>query len=232
MSTLSHSPPRSAAPPELRSGDRMNRAEFHRLYENTPKHFKAELIGGTVYVASPLGRAHANRHGHLGMLFAAYELNTPGTESGDNATVLLGEESEPQPDLLLRILPDFGGQSATDRHDYVQGAPELIAEVAHSSRSIDLHAKRADYAHNGVREYLVLSVKDHRLYWFDLPSARELSIGSEGIIRVQSFPGFWINVEALFESNYKGLMATFHQGLATPEHAEFVRRLAAAKKTS
>ena len=226
------SAPRAAALAELRSGDRMNRAEFHSMYERAPRNFKAELIGGTVYVASPLGLAHANRHGHLGMLFAAYELNTPGTESGDNATVMLGDESEPQPDLLLRILPEFGGQSATDRHDYVKGAPELIAEIAHSSKSIDLHGKREDYALNGVREYLVLSVTDERLYWFDLPTGRELPIGPGGIVRIRSFPGFWIDVEALFQSDYKRLMATFQHGLDSPEHADFVRQLASAKKTS
>lgn len=229
MPTLSA--PGSAASAELRSGDRMNRAEFHRLYENTPKHFKAELIGGTVYVASPLGLAHANRHIHLGMLFAAYELNTPGVESGDNATIMLGDESEPQPDLFLRILPEFGGQSATDRDDYVKGAPEVIAEIAHCSRSIDLHAKWDDYARNGVREYLVLSVNDARLHWFDLPAAREVSPGADGIIRLQSFPGFWINVEALFQSDYKKMMATFQEGLDSVEHVEFVSRLAKSKKT-
>lgn len=224
------SAPKSPSVAELQSGDRMNRVEFHRLYENTPKHFKAELIGGTVYVASPLGLAHANRHGHLGMLFAAYELNTPGTESGDNATVMLGDESEPQPDLLLRILPEFGGQSATDRDDYVKGAPELIAEIAHSSRSIDLHAKRDDYARNGVREYLVLSLKDEQLFWFDLATGRELTPGPDGIIRLQSFPGFWINVSALLQADYKKLMTSFQQGLDSAEHAEFIRRLASAKE--
>ena len=165
------------------------------------------------------------------MLFSLYELSTPGTEFGDNATVLLGEESEPQPDLFLRILPEFGGQSATDARDYVEGAPELIAEVAHSSRAIDLYAKREDYTHNGVREYLVMSIGDQRLYWFDLAAAREIPVGPDGIIRVHSFPGFWIDVQALFQPDGKRLMATFQQGIDSPEHAEFVQRLSAAKKT-
>jgi Uma2 family endonuclease len=33
----------------------------------------------------------------------------------------------------------------------------MIAEVAHSTRAIDLHQKRLDYQQAGVREYLVLS---------------------------------------------------------------------------
>jgi hypothetical protein len=43
---------------ELHSGDHMTRAEFHRIYEQTLKNFKAELIGGIVFVASPLKRPH------------------------------------------------------------------------------------------------------------------------------------------------------------------------------
>jgi hypothetical protein len=64
MSITSRSAPKLSEPMELRNGDRMSRQEFHRLYENAPKGFKAELIGGVVHVASPLRRAHANHHGH------------------------------------------------------------------------------------------------------------------------------------------------------------------------
>jgi hypothetical protein len=39
---------------ELHSGDRLSREEFHRLYSEMPEGFRAELIGGIVYVASPL----------------------------------------------------------------------------------------------------------------------------------------------------------------------------------
>src|SRR4051812_20700667 len=92
---------------ELYNGDRMSREEFHRIYKRMPKHFKAELVGGIVYVASPLGMLHGNRHGFLGSVLVAYEANTPGVESGDKATVLLGDQGEPQPDLCLRILPEY-----------------------------------------------------------------------------------------------------------------------------
>jgi Uma2 family endonuclease len=231
MSTLTKpAMPAIFTPIDLQNGDRMNREEFHRAYERAPRHFRAELIGGIVYVASPLRLRHSNHHAHLGMLFSLYELNTPGTQSGDNATIILGDESEPQPDLFLRILPEFGGRSSTDQHDYVRGAPELIAEVAHSSRSIDLHVKREDYARNGVGEYLVMSLADRRLFWFNLPTSQEWSADPDGIIRVRSFPGFWIDVDALFSVDGKRLIGTLQRGLDSAEHAEFVSRLATAKK--
>jgi Uma2 family endonuclease len=214
---------------ELRSGDRMTQEEFHRLYELTPPDFHAELVGGIVYVTSPLKRQHGTRHVTLGTLFWIYAARTPGVEAGDNATVILGEHSEPQPDLYLRILPEFGGRSRTTADDYVSGPPELIAELAHSSRAIDLHAKRDDYGRYGVREYLVLCLAEGELRWFNLGADEAIAPPEDGIYRLQQFPGLWIHAEALLGNNRARLLATLEQGLASPEHAEFVRRLEAAQ---
>jgi Uma2 family endonuclease len=205
----------------------MTREEFHRIYEQMPEGFEAELIGGIVYVASPLKRRHGTNHLPLGTLFFTYESQSPGVESGDNTTILLGEEAEPQPDLYLRILPEFGGQSQSTPDDYVAGPPELIAEIAHSSRAIDLHAKRDDYARHGVLEYLVVCLRERQLRWFDLQANQERLPDADGIFRIRTFPGLWIHGEALLARDYPRLMAALEQGLATPEHAAFVRRLAA-----
>lgn len=215
-----------AVAPELHSGDHMTREEFHRIYEQMPKDFKAELIGGIVYVSSPLRRPHGTHHLALGILLGNYALDTPGVEAGDNATVLLGEEEEPQPDLFLRILPEYGGQSKTSPDEYIQGAPELLAEIAHSSHAIDLHEKRTEYGRHGVREYLVLCVQEQQLRWFDLPADQELNPDADGVIRIRSFPGLWIDVKALLAKDRR-MRVVLEQGLATPEHAEFVRSLAA-----
>jgi Uma2 family endonuclease len=215
---------------ELNTGDRMTRDEFHRIYQLMPEHFEAELIGGIVYVNSPLKRKHGTKHLPLGSLFFAYEGSTPGVESGDNTTILLGYESEPQPDLYLRILPEFGGRSLTTVDDFVQGPPELLGEVALSSRSIDLHGKRADYANYGVLEYLVVNLRERRLQWFDLQGNQELQADADGICRIHTFPGLWIHAEALLAKDHRRLMATLEQGLAGPDHEAFVRRLAAAGK--
>ncbi len=215
---------------ELQTGDRMTREEFHRLYEQTPEDFQAELIGGIVYVASPLKLTHGTNHLPLGTLFFVYEGNTPGIESGDNTTILLGDEGEPQPDLFLRILPEYGGQSKTTEDDYVLGAPELIAEIAQSSRSIDLHAKRDDYTRYGVCEYLVLCLRERELRWFDLRNDRELEPGDDGIYRIGVFPGLWIDGDALLARDHSRMMAVLQEGLLSAKHEEFVRRLAANRQ--
>ena len=217
-------------PDELHSGDRMTQKEFHRIYVTMPEDFKAELIGGIVYVASALGIGHGTNHIPLGTVLWAYESATAGVQSGDNTTIILGDEAQPQPDLFLRVLPEFGGRSKNSKENYIEGAPELVAEIAHSTHSLDLHAKRADYAQHGVLEYLVLSVKEGELKWFDLTTNQELKADSDGICRVRAFPGLWIHTEGLLQRNFQLLMTTLQQGLQTPEHAEFVQRLAASHK--
>jgi Uma2 family endonuclease len=211
---------------ELYSGDEMARDEFHRLYEETPEDFKAELIGGIVYVASPLRISHGQPHVLFSAPLAAYQAKTPGVEASDNTTVILGKDSEVQPDLLLRVLPEYGGQSHTNKGDYIEGPPEFIVEIAVSSRAIDLHAKRRQYARDGVAEYLVLCVKEKQLRWFDLAKGSELQPDASGVYRIQSFPGLWINGPALLAYDYAALMQTLEAGLATPEHAAFVDELA------
>jgi Uma2 family endonuclease len=210
---------------ELASGDEMTREEFHRIYEQSPEDFKAELIGGTVFVASPVRISHGQPHIILAASLAAYVAVTPGVEASDNTTVVLGSDTEVQPDLLLRILPDFGGQSTTSRKGYIQNAPEFVIEVAVTSRGVDLNAKRRQYARYGVREYVVACVKEQMLRWFDLAAGQELPPDANGVCRVRTFPGLWIDGKALFAQDYAGLMRTLNEGLATPEHAAFVREL-------
>jgi Uma2 family endonuclease len=213
--------------PALYTGDRMSQAEFHRCYAACPEDLKFELIGGTVYMASPLRRAHGLRHLQLGALLERYASSTPGVEALDNTTTILGEESEPQPDLALRVLSQYGGRSRESQDDYVIGPPELVVEVAHSSRAIDMHQKRRDYQQAGVREYLVLCVEEPELHWFRFRPAGHVVPDSKGVYRSRVFPGLWIDGTVLLAYQRTPLMAVLQQGLASPEHATFVRRLQA-----
>ena len=207
----------------------MSREEFHKSYSRMPRSFRAELIEGVVYVPSPVGSAHGESDTLLITTFGVYAASTPGVKAYNNTTVLLGDDSEPQPDVFLRVLPECGGQSRTTEDGYVAGAPELVAEVAYSSRAIDLGGKQRDYARYGVREYFVLSLEDQELHWFDLTQNRELQVGPDGILRIKTFPGLWIDRDRLLSRDGPGLMDTLQRGLATPEHSEFVSKLADAR---
>lgn len=214
----------------LVNGERMSQPEFHQRYQAYPEDEKWELIGGVVYyMASPLRLEHSRYDGRIGYLLETYSLATPGIEVTHNATSILGEESEPQPDLAMRILPEYGGQSKTSAADYLDGAPELVVEVTHSRRDLAMHAKRDDYRRNGVIEYLVLLMEEQEVRWFHFPDD-EIRPNREGISRSRVFPGLWIDIEALLRRDSKRLMEVLQQGLASRPHGSFVKRLNAAHR--
>lgn len=214
----------------LRNGDRMSQAEFHRRYEQYPDNVKFELIKGTVYMASPEGMPHSRYTTMLAGVLTLYEAGTPGVEAVSDPTVILNEDSEPQPDILLRITPDYGGRTWT-KGKYLAGPPELVIEIAHSIVAIDLHDKKDDYQRNGVVEYVVICVEDEEAQWFDLVKGKANSLPTDGILRSKAFPGLWVGTEALFRRNLKQLFRVLDRGLASPEHARFVRKLAKTAET-
>jgi len=223
-------PPIGDPPDDLRNGDRLTQKEFHAIYETMPKHVKAELIGGIVYMASPMKLRHGRNQSPLGMVLFGYEDATPGTEHAEGATVILDKNNEPQPDHCLRILPEYGGRSDTSRKGYIEGAPEFLIEVSDSTRSLDLNAKKYEYEICGVLEYVVWDLRTPRLHWFDLTHGSALAIDADGILRSFTYPGLWIDSAALFARKFRPLLATLDRGLATPEHAAFVADLAKRKK--
>jgi Uma2 family endonuclease len=214
--------------PALENGDRLTRAEFERRYEAMPNLKKAELIEGVVYVPSPVRhRQHGSPHAHLiGWLFQ-YAAHTPGVEVGDNSSVRLDLDNEPQPDALLFIDPACGGQVRISADGIIEGAPELVAEVASSSVSYDLHAKLHVYRRNGVPEYFVWRVLDREIDWFVLRAGQyeRMPVDGQGLLRSEVFPGLWLEPAALVRGDLATVLATLQQGLASPEHAAFVIRL-------
>lgn len=214
--------------PPLESGDRLTRHEFERRYEAMPNVKKAELIEGVVYVASPLRfESHAEPHGLLIVWSGTYRVMTPGVRLGDNATVRLDLDNEPQPDVVLLIDPNAGGQAQLAEDDYIEGAPEFVAEIAASSASKDLHDKKTVYRRNGVQEYLVWQILENKLDWFALRKGEYVSLEPDeaGIIRSTVMPGLWLAVPALLTGNMLRVLSVLQAGLSSVEHTEFVQRL-------
>lgn len=210
----------------LEGGDRLSRYEFERRYHAAPHLKKAELIEGVVYVPSPVrSKSHGKPHGRLITWLGVYEAATPGVDLNDNATVQLDLDNEPQPDALLRI--ETGGQSHITADDYIEGAPELIAEVAASSAAYDLHDKKRVYRRNGVQEYLVWQVLEQKFDWFCLQEGeyKLLEPDENGIVRSQVFPGLWLMIPALLAGNMASVLATLQAGIDSPDHASFAKQL-------
>ncbi len=247
MTTATRSRPKKRTPappadelPILENGDRMTRAEFRAIYERLPG-IRAELIEGQVYihafydhdrkvyVASPVNhRRHGGPHFHLGGWLYNYKLGTDGADAGDNSSLHLDVgENEPQPDLFLRILPDHGGQSRDAADGNVEGAPELIAEIAASSKSYDLHAKLAAYQRNGVCEYIVWRTQDRAVDWFVMNDGKfRRHTATKGVLRSIAFPGLWLDATALIENDHRKVQRVLREGMRSADHATFVRHLA------
>lgn len=202
---------------------------------------KAELIEGVVYMPSPVRvRRHGRPHARIITWLGHYEARTPGVEVADNATARLDLDNEPQPDAMLYIAPERGGQVRIGPADYIESAPELVVEVASSSASFDGHTKLQVYRRNGVQvyrrngvqEYLVWRVMDSQIDWFALRDGEyaKLAADADGVVRSERFPGLWLNAKALLQGDLAATLRTLDEGCAAAEHAAFVAQLGEATR--
>ena len=207
----------------LENGDQLTRAEFERRYAAAPHIKKAELIDGAVHMSSPVhNTSHSEPHAHLLVWLGVYCAATPGVRLGDNATVRLDQLNEVQPDALLRL---EHGQSRISADDYIEGAPELVAEIASSSAAIDLHCKLRVYLRSGVQEYLVWRTLDQQLDWFELREGDYIRLAPDdhGRLRSRVFPGLWLAVTPLLAGDLATVLSELHTGLASDEHTALLR---------
>jgi Uma2 family endonuclease len=214
--------------PKLENGDRLTRAEFERRYEAMPELKKAELIEGIVYIPSSFGcysRGHSRAN--IACIIGTYSAYSPGVDGSVNPSVRMDWDNEPQPDVALIIDPARGGQARISEDDFLEGAPELVAEVASSSASYDLHVKLHVYRRSGVREYLVWRVLDRQIDWFVLREGQyePLAPGSDGVLKSTVFPGLWLDPGALLGGDLARVLAVVHEGCSTEEHQAFVKSL-------
>jgi Uma2 family endonuclease len=235
MTKLAHSIAHTTKPsiPPLQNGDHLTVKEFERRYKAMPNVKKAELIEGVVFMPSPVTfRYHGEPHANLiGWLFM-YKALTPGVEGGDNSTIRFRVgESEPQPDLCLRIHEDCGGQSRIDKEGYLEGSPEWIGEISASTASLDLHTKLPAYEKNGVLEYVVWRVNDEEIDWFSLKRGKyqKLAKTKDGVYKSKVFAGLWLDADAMIAGSLLKVLEVVQKGLAAPEHRRFVKKLQAKK---
>jgi Uma2 family endonuclease len=196
------------APVILESGDNLTREEFHRRYLARPDIRKAELIDGVVYVPSPLrGDYHGRPHTFVVFWLSYYAMLVPGLECMDNTTLLLDPPVEVQPDAML-WRPEPGGPYL-NADGYVEGTPQLIVEVAASSRSYDLHQKKEAYRRNGVCEYVVWRTVDRAIDWFRLIDGAYVLIDpdADGIVESAQFPGLRLHVASMLAGDRTTIVA-------------------------
>ena len=176
--------------------------------------------------------AHGRPHAALQGLLVVYAAHTPGVSVADNATVRLDLDNELQPDVVVQIAEEAGGSSRMSDDDYVEGAPELVAEVAAGSASIDMHAKRNAHRRNGVQEYIVWQTLDRRIDWFELVDGeyRNLAANAAGVVESRVFPGLRVAIKALLDGDLAAALGELDNGLRTSAHQAFAARLGSAAR--
>jgi len=200
----------------LENGDRLSREEFERRY-TASQIKKAELIEGIVYVTAPLrfvphGKPHSNIVTWLGTYQALVAVSGMELEVGIEPTVRLDSDNEPQPDVVLFRI---GGNAVIDADGYIAGAPELIAEIAASTASYDLHSKKRIYEKNGVKEYIVWRTLDQQIDWFMLENGAYCQVEPDalGMIRSREFTGLWLDVAGMLRHDMAAVLRVLQMGL-------------------
>jgi Uma2 family endonuclease len=193
--------------PILESGDRLTREEFHRRYCLRPDLKKAELVEGRVYVGGRVTARHGQAHAEIVGWLGTYGVSHPDTRVANSGTVILDTMNEVQPDAFM--WREEGGAARLDANGYIEGAPQLVAEVAASSASYDLHDKKEAYQRNGVREYVVWRVLDQAVDWFRLHEGQYVKVepDEQGLIESATFPGLRLDVPKLLAGDLAGVLA-------------------------
>jgi Uma2 family endonuclease len=216
----------------LQHGERLSREEYEERYTQLPD-VRAELLEGVVYImSSPVSADHARPHGILMSSIGHYEFRTTGITLFAAPTIRLGLTSDPEPDGVLVIAEEYGGQTRISDDRYVEGSPELVFEIAGTSRDYDETIKLPIYARNGIPECLIWKVEEGIIDWFMLRNGRyeKLLPGEDGITRSLIFPGLWLDLAALLQGDKLRLLDVLSQGCSSNEHSQFVQRLHSRKR--
>ena len=204
----------------LQAGDHLGASEFLRRYEAAGDQVKAELVNGVVYIMFP---AHFEAHGKpdsiISMWLSHYAAFTPSVEHAAGPTVKLSRIDVPEPDSLLFVRPEVGGNCRITPDDYIAGAPEFVVEVSASSASYDSREKLEAYLRAGVREYLVWRTYDEAVDWFVLGEDDYIRLepDAEGILRSPHLSGLWLDTRALLAHDRPGILRTLDEGLKARE---------------
>lgn len=176
-------------------------------YEATEPDFHAQLINGVVFTTGRKNLAHGEASAAFAGWMGHYSAFVEGIRGSIGPTVLLDDRNVFEPDSVLRRMT--GGQTWRDG-DYLAGAPELVAEVAMDSASIEVHAKRSEYERLGVPEYIVWRVYDEAIDWCTLIDAgyERLLPDDGGIVHSLVFPGLRLAVQALIDGDMTTVLAT------------------------
>lgn len=213
----------------LEDGDYLSLAEFERRYEAIPGLTKAELIEGVVRIPLRSGwTLYSRPQSGLSTWLGFYQAYTLGVEGGKNTSIRLDSHNEIQPDGMLIILPEHGGNVRVSEDDFIEGAPELVGEVCADNIRFDPHQRKRIYRRNQVLEYIVWRVVDQAIDWFALRNDDYVPLAPhpDGYLESEVFPGLRLDVAAMTRFDMATVLKVLQQGIESQAHAAFVAKLA------
>jgi Uma2 family endonuclease len=158
---------------------------------------RVELIDGEIIDMPPMG----TRHGGTGMLLIQRFVKAVGDAAivSSGSTLILGEYSAPQPDLmLLRPRNDFYRRSNPIPDDVL-----LVIETSDSTLRYDRDVKVPLYARHGVSNYWIVNLRKQELHCFSSPRGGEFSevvnITNPDLVPVKSVGDVSVDLTGLFE---------------------------------
>ncbi len=214
--------------PQLLNGDHLSVPEFEQRYEIFDEDRRAELIEGIVVMSPPISSDHGKANSLLDCLLNLYSAATPRTATAVNTSVRIDGTNEYQPDIMLWVESGSLAQVQKRANGILEGRPQLIVEIALSSRSYDLNEKKAVYQRNRVPEYLIWEVMDARIQWLALEEGGYVALKgrADGTHCSRIFPGLWLNFPALLSGDGRKAIRILDRGLKSAGHKAFVKQLA------
>jgi Uma2 family endonuclease len=173
-------------------------ADYHQMIESgiLDEDDRVELLEGKIVCMSPQRPFHAASVQRSSRLL--FNLLGDRAEIRIQLPVILGDDSEPEPDVAVVRFDDneysFRHPEAADIY--------LLIEVADSTIAKDRQQKARIYAKNQVLEYWILDVQKRQVYVFRQPEEgiyrEQIVLSSSDRISMQSFPDVAIALDAMF----------------------------------
>jgi Uma2 family endonuclease len=155
---------------------------------------RIELLNGLILKMAPIGSEHADIVDLLNETFL--KKSKDRYRVGPGRPVRLGDESEPQPDIVLF------DRRIRGRHPQVIDT-FLLVEVSETTRSRDFGTKLNRYSADGISEYWIVDIAAKTVHVFRRdPAMGELQIIADvtgGTISPGAFPDVMISVEEIFK---------------------------------
>ena len=180
------------SPVKLTVADFLHLADFGAFQD----YGKVELIEGVIVAINAQYSTHARVKSWLFRRIAdAVDAAMPGYEAWAEATVALGTNNAPEPDILVTSFV------AAERAPVPVETVALIVEVADTTLTRDLNAKARLYARFGVPEYWVVDVNGRtivQLWSADADAyAEQRTVPFEERVTAATIPGLSVTTSGL-----------------------------------